>query len=344
MRPFVQYFLILFLLSLYKGGYAQTGQYPDSGKENMIRIYHDNDFMSYRWRGTDEAYTGGVRADFFFTKKRPDHFSPDRLLPRAGARAINIFQWGVMQVVYTPSDIDDSTYRPSDYAYAAGLYLIHSLYSYDPEKKYSFQTKINLGVMGPAALGEQTQELIHRVIGYDRPNGWKNQLNTDILLNIDFSAETQVLSLGPFAELTVGSKISAGTQMNAVSVYPLLRIGWMNPYFDGYISQYSGWRNASSGRIRKFQFYFYAKPAIDWVLMNAMLEGGVFSNHRKKVNNKMIQYQTYQTIEHIVYQADFGAVLVNGHFSISYNQNVSSMLIKNTYEHEYGNVSIYYAW
>jgi lipid A 3-O-deacylase len=344
MRAIVKCFLILLWLFIYRNGYAQAGQPADSAQDEMIRIYHDNDFMSYRAWGTDDAYTGGIRGDFFFTKKGPYHFFVDRLLPKAGSQPVNIFQWGIMQVVYTPHDILDSAYQPNDYAYAAGLYLIHSLYSYDPVKKYSFQTEINLGIMGPAALGEQTQEMIHRIMDYDPPNGWKNQLNTDLLFNVNFTAEKQILSIGQFAEFTAGSKISAGTQMNAVSVYPLIRIGWMNPYFDGYISQYAGLKHRGSNRTRKRQLYIYAKPAIDWVLTNAMLEGGVFSKHRKNVDGKPIQYHTYQSIEHIVYQADFGAVLNLGHFSISYNQNVSSMLIKNTYEHEYGNVSVTFAW
>ena len=300
MRSAVKYFLIFLILFIYRNGYAQEGRSPDPAEEQMIRIYHDNDFMSYRAWGTDEAYTGGIRADFFFTKKRPYHFFVDRLLPKAGSQPVNIFQWGFMQVVYTPRDLLDSAYQPNDYAYAAGLYLIHSLYSYDPVKKYSFQTEINLGVMGPAALGAQTQELIHHVTGYDMPHGWENQLNTDLLFNLNFTVEKQILSLGQFAELTVGSKISAGTQMNAVSVYPLIRIGWMNPYFDGYFSQYAGLKHGGSNRTRNWQLYLYAKPSIDWVLTNAMLEGGVFSNHRKNIDGKLLQYQNYQTIEHIV--------------------------------------------
>jgi lipid A 3-O-deacylase len=344
MRPAAKYFLILSLLFICRNGYAQAGQVPDSIDDYMVRIYHDNDFISYRGKATDEAYTGGIRADFFFTKKKPYRFFIDRLFPKAGDQAVNIFQWGFMQVVYTPRDIEDSAYQPNDYAFSAGLYIIHSLYSYDPVKKFSFQTEIKLGVMGPAALGEQSQELIHRVMGYETPNGWKNQLNTDVLFNVNFTAEKQFLSLGQFAELTGGSKISAGTLVNAVSVYPLIRIGWMNPYFDGYISQYAGPGHAGSSRIRKFQFYLFAKPSINWVLTNAMLEGGFFSDHSRKVDGKLIQYQTYHSIEHLVYQADFGAVLNNEHFSISFDQNISSMLIKNTYSHEYGNVSIYFTW
>ena len=344
MRSVVNYFFIFSLLFICKDVYPQTGRYPDSEVDNMIRIYHDNDFMNYPGKATDDAYTGGVRGDFFFTKKNPSHFFVDRLLPKAGPQAVNIFQWGIMQAVYTPQNLVDSAYQPNDYSYAAGLYLIHSLYSYDPVKKYSFQTEINFGVMGPAALGEQTQELIHRMMDYKPPNGWKNQLKTDVLFNVNFTTEKQVLSLGQFAELTAGSKISVGTLMNAVSVYPLIRIGWMNPYFDGYFSQYAGMKHTGSNCTRKFQFYLYGKPAIDWVLTNAMLEGGVFSNHRKNIDGKLLQYHTYKTIEHMVYQADYGAVLTNGHFSISYNQNVSSMLIKNTYDHDYGNISIYFAW
>jgi hypothetical protein len=340
----VKYVWAAFGLFLGVYGYSQNVQSPDTGVEYLIRAYHDNDFINYQGMGTDDAYTGGIRADLFFTKKKDSRFFVDRILPKAGASSNNIFQWGIMQVVYTPQDLDTSAYLSNDYAYAGGLYLIHSLYSYNAEKKFSFQTEINLGVMGPASLAEESQELIHRAIGYEQPRGWQNQIRTDFLFNLNFTAEKQILGLGRFLEFMGGSKLSVGTLMNAVAVYPLIRIGWMNPYFDGFISQYADLGHSGIHRNRKFQFYIFARPSVSWVLTNAMLEGGVFSDHRKREEGELIKYQNYRTIEHVVYQTDYGAVISYGHFSISMSQNISSMLIRNTYDHEYGNISLYFAW
>jgi lipid A 3-O-deacylase len=333
---------ILVFIGVY--GFSQNGESLNADVEYLIRVYHDNDFINYWGMGSDDAYTGGIRADMFFTKKRDSRFFIDRILPRAGNSSTNIFQWGVMQVVYTPKDLDTSAYLSNDYAYAGGLYLIHSLYSYNARKKFSFQTGINLGVMGPASLAEESQELIHHAIGYVLPRGWQNQIKTDLLFNVDFTTEKQILGLGRFLELMGGSKFSVGTLMNAVAIYPLMRIGWMNPYFEGFIRQYSNLGRSGIRQIRRFQFYVFVRPSVSWVLTNAMLEGGVFSDHRKREEGELIKYQTYQTLEHVVYQTDFGAVMSIGHFSISSSQNISSMLIRNTYDHEYGNISVYFSW
>jgi hypothetical protein len=43
------------------------------------------------------------------------------------------------------------------------LFIIRSLYSYNPVRHYSLQTELQLGIRGPAALGKQSQTFIHRM-------------------------------------------------------------------------------------------------------------------------------------------------------------------------------------
>jgi hypothetical protein len=84
--------------------------------------------------------------------------------------------------IITPKDIKTTEYQPDDYPYSGSLFATYSLRSYHPQKKYSFQTELLLGVMGPAALAEQGQKLIHQVISYQLPMGWDHQLGNEILL------------------------------------------------------------------------------------------------------------------------------------------------------------------
>src|ERR1700712_3499274 len=133
-------FVMVYLLLLGAPAAAQK-----KGEESLLRIYHDNDLFNFPAGESDDAYTAGLRLDVFFEKKHPSAFILDRILPKAGPSAVNIFQWGVMQVLYTPWDISDSAYQPNDYSFAGGLFLIHSLYSYNTEKKYDFQTEIHAG-------------------------------------------------------------------------------------------------------------------------------------------------------------------------------------------------------
>jgi lipid A 3-O-deacylase len=262
-------------------------------------------------------------------------------LPGAGAGSIDIFQTGVMQVMYTPADICKTDFQPKDYNYSGGLFVIHSLYSYNPEKKYDFQTELDAGIRGPAAFSGETQKFVHHAINYQRPMGWNHQLRNYPLLNISFTAEKQIASRESFLEVIAGGKISAGSQINALSFYPLIRIGKMNPYFEGYINQFSSAKRINKGEKRKIQFYFTLKPEIKYVLTNAMLEGEIFSGSSYVQNGKHNFDRSDRDLEHVIYSVDFGAVATIGSFGISFVQNISSMQIRNTYGHEYGNFSIY---
>jgi len=339
MKKIIPCALLFFLLAVTQGSDAQNRE-----PKSLFRLYEDNDMINLRGKWTDEAYTAGLRLDLFFVKDHPSRFLLDKLMPKAGDSAVNIFQWGVMQVMYTPVDICTPDFQPYDYSYSAGLFAIHSLYSYNPEKKYSFQTELDAGVMGPPALGEEAQKLIHHIIHYYQPMGWNNQLKTDLLLNVHFSVEKQVASSGNFLEFIAGSKVSAGTMMNAVSVYPLIRIGKMNPYFEGFLKQFSEISGVKKRNRNKMQLYFIIKPELQWVLTNAMLEGGIFSSHSTLDDGKRDFYKSYRDLNHLVYSINYGAVLSCGHISVSVLQNSSSMLIKRTYNHDFGNISFYYNW
>ena len=107
----------------------------------MFRIYEDNDFINARGCGTDDAYTNGTRFDYFY---QPGHLSKnpvDRILPKAGPNSMNIYGWGVMQLMYTPKDITDSAYQPNDYPWAGALIATHTLYSFNPVKKFDRNTR-----------------------------------------------------------------------------------------------------------------------------------------------------------------------------------------------------------
>ena len=337
MRQFIlSVYFILHLLA----GYKLHAQSQD--QSYLFRISDDNDFLNYRGKGTDEAYTNGLRIDLFYEKMQASRFFIDRLLPTAGAESIDIFQTGLMQVMYTPVDICTPDFQPGDYNYSGGLFASHSLLSYNPEKKYDVQTELDAGIRGPAALSGECQTFVHRAINYQKPMGWTHQLRNYPLLNLSFAAEKQVGSLNSFLELIVGGKISAGSQMNALSFYPLIRIGKMNPYFEGYIRQFSSPVKRNAGARNKAQFYFTLKPEIKYVLSNAMLDGEVSSGSSYVEKGKYTSHTTDRDIKHVVYSVDFGAVVAIGFFGISFTQNISSMLITNTYGHEYGNFTFYF--
>jgi len=376
MQQILRFLLLSLAMTVRSDGlFAQTQQDTPSTQQDsptrLLRIYEDNDFINMYGRGTDDAYTNGTRIDLFYTKKRPSRFFIDRLMPRAGDSSINLFGWGLMQIMFTPDNLATSDYQPDDYPYSGALFATHTLYSYDPAKKYDFQTDLILGVMGPASLAEQTQKLVHRIINYQQPMGWGNQLGTDILVNVHLTAEKQLAALGspagslkaPIAEVIGGSQVFYGTMLNGLTLYPLVRIGLMNPYFQGYMSQYSSDRSHTTGKRRKIQAYLIFKPEAQLIFSNALVEGALFTDGHttngyggKGTPQQAASAATangaatenspaapsHGGLRHMVYTMNYGAVLAIGHFSISFTQSTTTALMKGLYDHTVGNISMYF--
>lgn len=299
----------------------------------LFQAYYDDDYINFYGKGTDKAYTNGTRYTLFYTKKNPSQFLIDRLLPKAGDSSTNVFGIGLVQVIFTPDDITNPNFQPNDYPWSGALYLTHSLNSYNVQQKYDFQTELNLGFTGPASMARQVQEGFHKLIDYEEPKGWANQFGNSLILNLNFTAEKQVLQYGNFLEVIAGGQVIAGTMMNAATAYSTIRIGKMNPYFQGLMKQYS-----HSGAGNKVQFYLVIKPKIQWVLSNAILQGGIGASRPVHTT------EYYHPINHTLASFAYGAVVVINRFSISSIQTTTTPWMKNLYKHTWGNFSFTYIW
>ncbi|WP_162915538.1 lipid A deacylase LpxR family protein [Paraflavitalea soli] len=309
------------------------------GNRYMFRVYEDNDAMNLYELGSDKGYTNGTRLDFFWQQQKRSFLN--KLLPQAGSNSINTHGWGLMQVIITPDNILRRRPDPADYPYSAAMFVTRSLHSSNPVKKLSFQSEIVLGVMGPPALGEETQKLIHRIIQAQAPRGWDYQKPTDLLLNYHFTVNKQLAQLDHWAELIGSGQVFAGTMVNGAAVYTTLRLGKMNPYFDGLIQQFS----SDKTNTNRWQFYFIVQPAAELVLTNALLEGGVF-NHNEKLPVSTTGETGVPDLKRrrVITRIDWGAVLSHGNVAVSFTQKSSSALYKGFTRQEVGNISLHVAW
>jgi hypothetical protein len=310
----------------------------------MVRVSEDNDFLNDNGRGTDNAYTNGTRIDIFYAKNHKSKLFLDRWMPKAGSNAINTFGVGLMQVMYTPNNITSKLYQPKDYPWSASLYAAHTLYSYDPVKKYGFQTEIAAGIIGPEALGREAQSVVHGIIHDAIPQGWGNQFGNDALLNVNFTVEKELMHFHNYFELIGSGQASVGTMTDALDIAPVFLAGIMSPYFNGFMGHLS-----STGK-KKLQVYLKFKPGVQLVGWNASLEGGMFDRSYSVKSAESAPDQSGATndeyikgphpkIENVVAYASYGLVIVYSRFSISYLQIHNTQLIENTYAHTYGNVT-----
>ena len=130
-------------------------------------------------------------------------------------------RWGVFagQEGFTPTDLSDPEVRPADRPYAGTFYLgaraRRGAWTYDGL----------LGLIGPAALGEEQQSGIHRAIEDEIPMGWRHQIRNGLLLDVGVGFRQNLTRRPHFAaDLDAGARL--GTFRTRLSGGAEVRAGW----------------------------------------------------------------------------------------------------------------------
>ncbi len=143
-------------------------------EKNYLSLSYENDLIG---GGTDQYYTSGVRATYF-NVNTPVPEGIDALADKIPTFDLNettstFFTFG--QNIYTPGDISVRGNQDGDRPWAAFLYGSVGLTTL--EDNHIDELEVTLGVVGPEALGEQTQKLIHKHLTDSAiPQGWDNQI------------------------------------------------------------------------------------------------------------------------------------------------------------------------
>lgn len=306
----------------------------------LIRVYEDNDAMNLFDMGSDKGYTNGTRLDFFWVPRKRPFLAA--LFPQAGAPSTNTHSWSLMHQMITPDNIVRRVPEPKDFPYSGGLFITRGLHSANAESRLTFHSELLLGVMGPPAMAEGLQKLIHRVIAAQPPRGWDYQKPTDLLLNYNLTVSKQLSRPGPGIEFIGVGQALVGTMQNSAAVSGLLRFGKMNPYFNGLIPQFS----IDKHQANRWQLYFTVQPGIEWMITNSLLDGGVFNDELPKgaaaagTNANAGPPDRRKVLGHI----DLGVVLSHGNFGASFTQRSTTSVYKGLAGQGFGNASVYITW
>lgn len=130
------------------------------------------------WSGTDRYYTNGIKFGFGTDSGTLADLlnAPSESVLRQVTNGEGCVQLGLFfgQNMYTPRRITVARSQPADRPWAAWLY-VGGVAQRVQERKLQ-TVEIDLGMVGPAALGRQVQTEWHKLIGVDRPEGWANQI------------------------------------------------------------------------------------------------------------------------------------------------------------------------
>jgi hypothetical protein len=232
------------------------------------------------------------------------------------------------QNMYTPDHADkpEKRTRP-DRVFAA--WLNGGIFAQRATQKEMEHFELNVGIIGPSALGGEIQTFIHKLVGQEEPNGWDEQLNDEFAIDVTWLRRGRADGL-PFKRtenfdsfLEYG--FTGGSVHRNANLGLMLRLGpnLPNDFGPGRLEQ----PRCATGPIGEKQTYFY-----------------LFG----RANAKFVQYDRFLTgldTRPVVGQLQLGAVWRYKSFEISYTQTfLTHEYEEQVGENSYGslNASVYF--
>ena len=160
-------------------------------------IFFENDLFD----GTDSNYTNGVKYSLISPDLSPH--ARQGLFPRKVLELIHKIPYlrdsgpeyshqaeiSFGQNMYTPSDTSRSDLVTDDRPYAGWSYLglaYHRKTKFVDHLDFLDSVEIQLGIVGPQAYAQETQDLVHDLRNIDRAEGWDHQLKNEPGLVVAF--------------------------------------------------------------------------------------------------------------------------------------------------------------
>ena len=223
---------------------VHAGQAGAQEARTTVAVFVDNDYFVF-WRPpqerTDTDFTHGTRVSW--TMGPPESIKSSALCRRSDACGLFI-EFG--QELYTPG-VEGPSPVPGERPFAGWLYSSVTASSVK-DRRYR-GVELTLGVTGPVALAEESQEWLHRAIPkFRRPVGWGNQLSTELAFAVVASQSWGVplLRQGSFAIIGVPEvAVGAGTLRSSLGTGVRVRAGYNVP---------DPWRGRSAARISLVAF------------------------------------------------------------------------------------------
>ena len=284
-------------------------------RNSYFRFHYDNDYFTK----TDEYYTQGITFEYVGSavKKFPLSkilWHPFKAQPQYGL-SFNLFG-------YTPTTILSDSILFDDRPYNANISLKTFLIQLDDVNKQQISSAFSIGVMGPAALGFEIQDNIHRWLKNPRPHGWQYQTKNDIIINYQLNYEKQLVSAGNNFLLNATAEARLGTLNDRLSGGINFMAGRFNKRFE-----------PVSTKKNKAEYYFYSQARANFIGYDASMQGGLFTR-----NNPYVIAAA--DVNRATFQVDAGIIVNFRKLYLSYTQSFLTKEFRTGKNHRWGGVSV----
>lgn len=279
--------------------------------KKYLRFHYDNDFFT----NTDHYYTQGITLELVHPSFRQSllHKLLWKIKDSSAQSGISFNLFG-----YTPTSINSDAILYGDRPFEGSMSLKFFTISTNGKQDFRLASSLHLGVIGPAALGEEIQTNIHRWTGNKLPRGWQHQVRNDVILNYQLNAEKKLVSskafiLNGMAEIRGGSlhdRIGGG-------------FNFMTGYFDDPFERQQK---------KKTSIFLFGQSQVNLVGYDATMQGGIF-------NRKSPYTISSPDISRLSFQASGGFVLKIDKLWFRYSQSFITKEFRTGRHHRWGGVT-----
>lgn len=183
--------------------------------------------------------------------------------------------WEAGQIIQTPLNKRANPPDPDDQPYAGLLYAGCNLHVKTADRAEVLGVQI--GIVGPWSLAEQSQELAHYLIGVREAKGWDGQLRNELVVNLRYDRQEVIrkvdlgsrgLSIFDNMDFAVGPLMtSASAGVNLLYAADPDAVFGLNPNYLGRYPSMTG---------RALGFYAMTSLQVTGVLRNLFLNGNTW--------------------------------------------------------------------
>ena len=302
------------------GGIDPHTQQPHTkdATKGYLTFFLDNDLFS----GTDENYTNGARLSWINEGKPVINipFVQDNLHRFSGGSdslkwvqkvfgfrnpALVEYSHGfaLSQLMFTPVTLETEVPPPGERPYAGWLGVGFSLHARDAYAQNSVE--LTLGVVGPAAYAQETQDFIHDLRDFERFQGWDSQIPNEATLNLHFTQRRRIVLLDTWQSLPFGIKVDGfretgfalGNFRTDAHLGILIRAGWNLPveFADPRLSPtaHSQRIYSSGANTAPWSFYTLIGAQVNGILHDITLDGPLFRSYDTGVDREPVVGELY---------------------------------------------------
>ncbi|RXF70697.1 lipid A deacylase LpxR family protein [Arcticibacter tournemirensis] len=309
-------FPITFFLLLASFSFSQNKNFTSE-----FGFKSENDaYLAY---GQDRYYTNGLFITFRHALKsdRTDSKTVKRIWEaEAGQYMYNAQSGSVPDISYV------------DRPFAAYLYGGFKM-NWFLSNEQVFQVALNGGTIGPDALGEDAQKLLHKVVKFYEVTGWQYQVNNELALNTSIDYTRLLSRTGPHSDFSLKGYANIGTTFSGAGAGILFRAGNINRLFSS-VSTNSRISNSATDTVPSRELFFFAQPSLHFIAYDATIQGGMFSDDKGPV--------TFSP-RRMAFSQEVGLKYAAERWTLNFSVIFRSREIKSqVHAHQYGSASVFY--